>query len=165
MFFVAFHTPHNIFLGRGVCLTDPLDRDLLKYKKELWRLAAQLIELYVPGFTKKYYVVQFAKMSKPEHYVGLHIDKRDIAPQYHLTCGSYSGAYLECFDETQQTSMIFSAPYIMVKIDGRLYHQVRKTNFHGPDFRSSFFDFMMTQLMNVHQCVFLLNIFHEKKKN
>jgi len=98
----------------------------------------ELIHLYVPSINK-YFVVQFAKMSKPEHFVGYHKDNSDVAPQFHLTCGPYTGAYLECFGPTGTSSMFFSAPYIMVKMDGRLGHQVQKTNFVGPRYSIVFF--------------------------
>jgi len=87
--------------------------------------------LYIPQFKDLTYVVQFAEMSSSDHYVNYHKDSNDVAPQYHITCGSYRGAYLQCFDPKKKSSTILSNPYVMTKMDGRLGHKVLKTHFTG----------------------------------
>ena len=126
--------------NRGVCLTDPLARKgLPKWRKELWKLSKRLIDLYVPGYGDTHFSVQFGKMSSPSHYVNYHTDDKDIAPQYHMTCGSYRGAYLECYDVAGCSYGYYSVPYHLLHVDGRLGHQVRKTNFEGPHISIIFF--------------------------
>jgi len=122
-------------------LTNPLDRDSLpQWKKDLWIMASDLIAMYVPGFENKYYSVQFSKMSSPDHYVGYHKDDKDVGPQYHLTCGSYTGAYLECYDKNDCSYGYYCTPYLFLKMDGRLGHYVRLTNFRGTHFTIVFFE-------------------------
>ena len=92
--FGAFSTPHNIKKGRGVCITPVEDRKLPQWKKLLWSLSKQLMQLVDPDFVDGEYVVNYSCMTNPNHYVKKHTDSDDISFQYALTLGDYSGATL-----------------------------------------------------------------------
>jgi len=131
---LGFQTPHNIpslANSRGIRTTDPLcSENLSDDKKKLWVLASEVICSYKPSFQNRQYAVQFAKMTPEANSVPYHHDKHDIGPQYHVALGSYSGAHLECFDPyNRSTGLFFGKPYLMLKLDGRLGHQIHITNF------------------------------------
>lgn len=144
IFFLGFETPHNIpclASSRGICVTDPMLRGKLSEKqKHLWELASQVICFHKPSFRNRQYAVQFSKMTPEHNFVGYHTDSNDIRPQYHVALGSYSGAVLECFDYYGRShSLLFDKPYLMLKMDGRLGHQVHITNFTGARYTMIFY--------------------------
>ena len=107
-------------------------RTLVNWKKELWDLSREIIDLFIPGFSSKYYyVVQASCMDGRNCKVPLHCDKWNLTPQYHLVCGDFQGAFLECFSPDGTFSTLFSSRYSLLKFDGRLKHQLRTNQLEG----------------------------------
>lgn len=129
----GFETPHNIpeWAGYYVCTKDPLERSLPKWKKSLWLKARELLILYDPVFAAGEYVVQFSKMSSPFHSCKMHEDLKDIGPQYIMYLGNYRNGILQAYDQEGKSYRCFSKPYLLLKVDGRLKHQVLMENFSG----------------------------------
>ena len=130
----SFETPHNFKKGKGVCVTQVEERNIAKWKKELWALSKELITMTDPDFAAGEYVVNFASMIKPEHYVKKHVDSEDISYQYALTLGHYRGAHLRCYDEQENVLGNFDYYRKVFKMDGRLPHEVITDNFQGERF-------------------------------
>jgi hypothetical protein len=130
---LGFETPHNIpeRAGYYVCTKDPLERSLPMWKKSLWLKARQLLDLYDPVYAAGEYVVQFSRMSSASHSCKMHQDSKDISPQYIMYLGNYRNAILQAFDQEGRSYRCFSKPYLMLKVDGRLNHQVLMENFSG----------------------------------
>ena len=129
-----FTTPHNFKKGRGVCLTDVEDRALPEFKKELWRLSKQLMKIVDPDFVEGEYVVNYACMNDPDHYVKKHVDGEDISFQYAMSLGDHQGAKLRCYDSNDAVIGDFDYHYKICKMDGRLPHEVILEEFKGTRF-------------------------------
>ena len=129
----GFETPHNIpeKAGYHVCTKDPLERSLPRWKKSLWLKARELMNLYDPFFAAGEYVVQFSKMSSASHSCKMHVDNKDIGPQYIMYFGNFRNAILQAFDQEGRSYRCFSKPYLMLKVDGHLRHRVLMENFTG----------------------------------
>jgi hypothetical protein len=113
-------------------MSDPATRNSLPvWKKKLWSLSKELLALYDKEFASGEFVVQFSKMSSPDHDVPIHTDDNDISYQYHVTLGDYENVYLECYNREGNIHSYFSQPYQMLKVDGRLKHQVRHVYMKG----------------------------------
>jgi hypothetical protein len=115
-----------------VCLSNPATQKSLRvWKKRLWSLAKKLLTLYDKEYAAGEFVVQFSKICSPHHYVPIHTDDNDISFQYHITVGDYENVFLECYDPKGNIHSYYSQPYLMLKMDGRLKHQVRQVNMTG----------------------------------
>jgi hypothetical protein len=130
----SFETPHNFKPGRGVYVKPMEERNLSKWKKELWALSKELIKVVDPDFADGEYVVNYSCMTKPEQYVKKHVDSDDISYQYALALGNYSGANLRCYDEKDNVLGDFDYHRKICKMDGRLPHELLQDNFKGKRF-------------------------------
>ena len=130
----SFEAPHNFKQGRGVNLTPVEDRNLPKWKKQLWALSKELITMVDEDFAAGEYVVNYACMTQPEHFVKKHVDSHDISHQYAMALGDYSGAYLRCYDEEDNVLGDFDYQYEVCKMDGRLPHELISDDFEGTRF-------------------------------
>ena len=130
----SFEAPHNFKQGRGVNLTPVEDRNLPKWKKQLWALSKELITMVDEDFAAGEYVVNYACMTQPEHFVKKHVDSHDISHQYAMALGDYSGAYLRCYDEEDNVLGDFDYQYEVCKMDGRLPHELISDDFEGERF-------------------------------
>ena len=130
----SFETPHNFKKGKGVCVTPVEERNIAKWKKELWALSKELITMIDPDFAAGEYVVNYACMTQPEHFVKKHVDSDDISHQYSMALGEYSGAYLRCYDEEDNVLGDFDYQYEVCKMDGRLPHELISDDFEGERF-------------------------------
>ena len=99
----------------------------------LWNFAKEFVQLFLPKeFLWHPRFAAFAsKMSPRKQAVPLHSDDKNCAPEYHLVCGNFSGASLECFSEDKQSSVKFDTPYMVMKVDTRLKHQVIIEEYKG----------------------------------
>jgi hypothetical protein len=151
---LGFPTPHNIEERSHyrVCTTDPLDRNIEDWKKIIWIQAKKLLSLYDPKMASSEYCIQVTEINSPEHYVKWHNDPKDIGPQYIMYFGDYRGVYLETFSPSQESYGFYWKPYLLLKFDGRLYHQVHLVNFTGRRFALGFFQLYcssQTQLADI----------------
>ena len=107
----GFETPHNIpeRTGYYVCTKDPLERSLPRWKKSLWLKARELLNLYDPVFAAGEYVVQFSKMSSATHSCKIHVDSKDIGPQYIMYMGNYRNAILQAFHQEGKSYLSFGS--------------------------------------------------------
>jgi hypothetical protein len=139
--------PHNIkegiFLGLGICKTDPENKKLPEWKKRLWRIGKRYFETMIPEFASGEFVIHFSKMSSSEHYISLHTDDRDISHQYVVYFGDWTGAKLVCYDEMKPASGKlknltvageFEVKNTLIQMEGRKYHQVAKQDYNGTRF-------------------------------
>ena len=130
----SFGTPHNIpsKKGKGVCLTPVLERVLPKWKKTLWVLSQQLIEIIDPDFAVGEYVVNYSTMTDPEHYVKKHTDSDDISYQYGMSLGDYEGTFkTRIYDKDDKVVGDYDYKNRVLKMDGRLPHEVISKGFKG----------------------------------
>jgi len=129
----GFHTPHNISSkkGKGVCVTPVEDRKLPKWKQRLWRLSNELISMVDKDFAEGEYVVNYSKMTTGDHYVRKHVDKDDVSFQYALALGDYTGAALRCYDKNDNVIGDYDYHNKILKMDGRLPHEVILDDFQG----------------------------------
>ena len=130
----SFETPHNFKKGKGVCVKPVEERNIAKWKKELWTLSKELITLTDADFAAGEYVVNYSCMTKPEQYVKKHVDGDDISHQYALALGDYRGAHLRCYDEYDNVLGDFDYNRKICKMDGRLPHELVSDNFQGERF-------------------------------
>ena len=117
-----------------MCLTKVQDRKLPKWKLNLWDLSNQLITLIDPDFAAGEYIVNYACMTKPEHYVKKHVDSEDISHQYAMALGDYKNAYLRLYDEEENVLGGFDYNRKVLKMDGRLPHELMSEGFEGQRF-------------------------------
>ena len=122
----SFTHPHNFRKGIKVFMKGDHAKTTTQFQK-LNALARELLKLIDPAYVRDGdYVTQFAKMSDPAiHYVRTHVDAEDIAPQYAMGLGDYTGGELRCYlnkDKTQFVDM--DTRNRIVKFDGRLPHRV-----------------------------------------
>jgi hypothetical protein len=131
----SFGTPHNIpsKKGKGVCLTPVLARvSLPKWKKNLWTLSQQLIEIIDPDFAVGEYVVNYSTMTDPKHYVKKHTDSDDISYQYGMSLGDYEGTFeTRIYDKDDKVVGDYDYKNRVLKMDGRLPHEVISKGFKG----------------------------------
>jgi hypothetical protein len=135
-----FNSPHQI---RG---SQKIDSRHPYQKKKAWRedqweiilhqLATKMFTFACPKMMIGEQVFHFSKMSSDKHNVPIHVDKKDIGHQYVVHFGKWTGASLVCYEAGDETNpgehtASFSLPYKLIKMDGRLAHQVIKDNFQG----------------------------------
>ena len=130
----SFETPHNFKKGKGVAVKPVEERNLPKWKKQLWALSKELITLIDKDFAAGEYVVNYSCMTQPNHFVKKHVDSDDISHQYAMALGEYSGAYLRCYDEEDNVLGDFDYQYEVCKMDGRLPHELISDDFEGERF-------------------------------
>ena len=129
-----FGTPHNIpeKKGKCVCLKPVLERVLPKWKKDLWTLSRQLIEIIDPDFAIGEYVVNYSTMTDPTHYVKKHTDSDDISYQYGMSLGDYEGTFkTRIYDADDDVVGDYNYKNRVLKMDGRLPHEVITEGFKG----------------------------------
>ena len=127
----SFETPHNFKPGRGVSVKPVEERRISKWKKELWKFSKELITLIDDDFADGEYVVNYACMTNPKHYVKKHTDSEDISYQYAMALGDYKGAFLRCYDEQDNILGDFDYHNKICKMDGRLPHELILNDFEG----------------------------------
>ena len=130
----SFETPHTFKKGKGVCITRVEDRNLPKWKLELWDLSKKLIKMIDPDFAEGEYVVNYSCMKSADQYVKKHVDADDISYQYALALGNYKGAKLRCYDNSNNVLGDFDYHRRICKMDGRLPHELITENFQGERF-------------------------------
>ena len=123
-------TPHNFKKGRGVCIRPIVDRQLPKWKKDLYLACDDLINEIDPEFAKDgHYAVNFSCMTDAQkHFVKVHTDSHDISHQYGIVLGNTKGGRLTCWNKNGTTQTVDYHRKIL-KMDGRLQHTVG--NFTG----------------------------------
>ena len=130
----GFPIEHNFKPNKGVCLT-PIDkRRWSKWKIELWNLCKQIMMMIDPDYVEGEYVVNFSCMDKKSHYVRKHIDKDDISYQYAMALGTFENAYLQVYDSNNQIIGKYDYNRRLLKMDGRLPHEVLMDGFKGTRF-------------------------------
>jgi len=128
----GMQTPHNMphKKGKGVCVSKVEDRKLPKWKQALWAVSKELISIIDKDFSEGEYVVNYAKMT-PGTYVKKHVDAEDISFQYAMALGDFKGAPLRCYDSNDQIIGDFYNRNKVLKVDGRLPHEVIMDDFQG----------------------------------
>jgi hypothetical protein len=104
-------------------------RDL---QEAAWDLVAKFIAAVPPlkEWAGSSYKVQFSMMTKPGHAVKAHKDSADIAPQYSICLGDYSGGELltwekgKCKDSDPIPHLSIDVRNKLLLFDGRLEHAV-----------------------------------------
>jgi hypothetical protein len=130
------------FAKKGVNKTHPQNKKRRKcdqWQLLLFEIATALFSLIIPEFVKKQYVFHFGKMSSGKHQVPPHTDKQDIAAQYAIHFGDWTGAELVMYNTSNKKAkkkVLFrtSEARRMVLFDGRLLHQVIQKHFKGTRF-------------------------------
>ena len=115
-------------------------KTLKPYQKMAYYLASEVIKLIDPDFAAGEYLVNFSHMDSKRHYVKRHVDADDISYQYLLAFGDYVGTVaLRVYDERGQSQM-FDCRDRILKMDGRLPHEVVKSyDFEGDRFAVIFY--------------------------
>ena len=132
---------HNIWESKGVSIT-PVEEQKTKemWEKELWKLCRELLNIIDPEYAEGEYCVQYACIDDAKkHHVGKHVDQYNISHQYALALGDYSGCSLRVYDK--QDNVIGDYDYYrkMLKLDGRLPHELVMNNFKGTRYSLIFF--------------------------
>ena len=142
----GFETPHNIeiplYNSLGRCLTHPLNKPSHPpWHKTLFVLATELFKFIISDYVQKQYMIHFSKMSVDDHNVPLHVNCHDIGPQYLLLLEDWEGAELKSYnctndkkvgkDQSLFPSFSFSTSKQILKLNGRLAHEMIQTNFSG----------------------------------
>ena len=130
----SFETPHNFKAGKGVCLTKVTTRKLPKWKLKLWELSNRLIALIDKDFADGEFIVNFSCMNKPDQYVKKHVDADDVSHQYALALGNYRNAALRLYDVDDTVIGDFDYHRKVLKMDGRLPHELLSDGFEGERF-------------------------------
>ena len=122
------YTKHNFLKGIKVFMKGDHAKTTTQFQK-LNALARELFKLIDPAYVRDGdYVTQFAKMSDPAiYYVRTHVDAEDIAPQYAMGLGDYTGVELRCYldDDEDKTQFVdVDTRNWIVKFDDRLPHKV-----------------------------------------
>ena len=103
-------------------------------RAQVYEPAVKLIEKLDPDYAAGEYVVQFAYMNSPNHYVKCHIDN-DVSYQYLLTLGDFRGATLRAYTAANKSVHVdFAGNGCIVQFDGRLPHEVISDGFSGDRF-------------------------------
>ena len=134
---LGFEQKHRCLPGLGINLTPIEERDYCDTRRDLWNFGKEFVSLFLPkNFDDNYpyYAIFATKMSEENHSVPLHRDLRNCAPEYHMVCGNFQGASLQCFSEDEKTSHFFDTPYSVLKMDPRLRHRVAIDKFQGERF-------------------------------
>jgi hypothetical protein len=120
-----FNHPHNTRPGVGVWMGDVPTSSKLSYQKELYRTASELLQLVDPEFAGIHgdYVVNFACMDDPSHYVKWHEDSKDVSYQLAVNLGDFQGGELQV-QSSDGSVRTFDVKHKVLKMDGRLPHQV-----------------------------------------
>ena len=104
------------------------DEELHDAMREADLIASNIIALIDPDYVEGYYSINFSCMDSVDHGVGDHTDSKDVTPQYLLGLGSYTGASIKTCGE------VIDYRHKIIKMDGRLNHEVVKDNFKGTRF-------------------------------
>ena len=134
-----FETPHNFKPGRGVYVKPVEERNMPQWKHDLWAYCKTLIRLIDADFAAGEYSVNFSCMNTPQHYVKKHTDSDDISYQYAFAVGSYSNAFLRCYDADDNVVGEFDYHRKVCKLDGRLSHELVSDGFEGERYCVIFF--------------------------
>jgi hypothetical protein len=138
-----FKHPHPIqrppWTTLGCDVRCPLSKTSIPdYQKDMLLLATKVMKIIDPEYVRLQYVVHFARMSSNQHHCRVHTDDRDIAPQYIIHFGNWTGAELRVHNtfEEKRTSEFtsFSEPRKIIYLDARMAHEVVKNNFNGVRF-------------------------------
>ena len=102
---------------------------------QVYEPAVKLIEQLDPDYAGGEYVIQFAYMNDPSHFVKCHVDSGDVSFQYALTLGDFQGASLRAYTVANKSAHIdFAGSGRIVQFDGRLPHEVVNDGFRGDRF-------------------------------
>ena len=121
----------------GVCIKSVEERLLEKCGSDnelydatitAYHIAAKIFSRIDPDYTKGYYAIQFSCMDEQGHYVEWHTDFNDITFQYLLGLGNHSGAWIRTCGKD------INYRHRVVKMDGRLGHEVVTEEFKGTRF-------------------------------
>ena len=119
----------------GVRITPVAEqKELSVEQKELYRLAADLLAEIDADYARGEFLVQFAYMNDPSHYVRIHKDHGDISYQYALSLENYTGAKLRVYTCDERDFVEFNHLNRIVKFDGRCAHEVVTKDFDGERF-------------------------------
>jgi hypothetical protein len=141
----AFPYPHpiqtGIFRSRAICRTHPMKKCIRKWKKTLFQLATRMFSHLLPTACDSQYVIQFSKVDSESlenetPKVDPHQDEFDVAPQFMVNLGTWTGAKIVCYSEDSTLANLtpiasFDQPRRLLAFDGRLYHGVVFDNFEG----------------------------------
>jgi hypothetical protein len=122
--------PHNFVKGKGVyaenakTLKDPIKGSKPAAQKEIYRKAAQIVEMLDPVYAANGdWVVQVHAMDS-QSKVNRHTDDDDLTYQYGVILGDFEGGELLTWDSKEKPCAPLAVQNKIVKLDGRLYHQV-----------------------------------------
>ena len=136
----AFNTRHHFEKGRGVYMGNIEDRKIPKWKLNLWKKSKRIIQLIDPDFAANDdFVVQYARMSNPNHHCKKHVDALDVSHQYALALGNYRGAKLRVYDAQDKPTGEYDYKRKILKFDGRLPHELVMDDFQGTRYSLVFF--------------------------
>ena len=94
-----------------------------KIQKELYHAASNLLLDIDADYAKNEdYIINFSCMNQ-ESYVKKHTDKEDLTYQYLISLGDFEGGELKAYNKNGKP-FIFSNKRKIVKLDGRLQHEV-----------------------------------------
>jgi len=132
----GFTEPHNSRIGKGVHLTPVEERDLPRWKVDIWVVCLEIIKLLDPAWVGDYddIAVSLSCIDSNGHYhVKKHKDSDDLTYQWAIFLGDFSGAMLRLFKEDGETVLmdVVLKPYLVLKMDGRLPHQLLFKEFTG----------------------------------
>jgi len=140
----GFTDPHNFRIGRGVHLTPVNERDLPQWKKAIWVLCLELVKSLDSewvGENNEIAVSVSCIDSNGHYYVKKHKDSEDMSYQWALFLGDFSGAILRLFEENGETVLldVVLKPNLILKMDGRLAHELLLQEFTGVRFAVFFY--------------------------
>ena len=125
------------FENNGVCIKSIEERleefcrgdeELHDAMRKADLIASNIFALIDPDYVKGYYSINYSCMDSVDHGVSDHKDLKDVTPQYLLGLGSYTGASIKTCGE------VIDYRHKIIKMDGRLNHEVVKDNFKGTRF-------------------------------
>jgi len=140
----GFPDPHNFRIGRGVYLTPVKESDLPQWKKDIWALCLELVKSLDSewvGEDEEIGVSVSCIDSKGFYHVKKHKDSDDVSYQWAVFLGDFSGAMLRLFKEDGETVLldVVLQPNLVLKMDGRLAHQLLFKEFTGVRFAVFFY--------------------------
>ena len=126
-----FRFKHNFRHNIGIYsmneteLADPMKaKTKSAEQKILYYMAGKLLNIIDPGYAAGgHWVVQIHGMDSKSK-INKHVDSNDITFQYGVTLGDYEGGNLITWDSTGENPTEINVQNKVVKLDGRLFHQV-----------------------------------------
>ena len=106
---------------------------------DAYLLAKDVLEKVDPEYAGGEYRVQFAYMNDPSHRVSKHKDSSDVNFQYALSLGNFSGAKLRAYNEDETNWKDFDYKGRVLRVDGRLSHEVVLDHFVGDRYTIIFY--------------------------